>query len=332
MLNQLNCVSVGARLPYFVTATLPDELFDDDVGRFAKTAKRLLDTFLKRVFRVTMVRTEHGARVAESPAAGFWRIEWQARKSGQHIGKLFPHFHLLLWGLPERRLPDREKRDHCGFVESVEEVWEAYVELEDSQLSLELVTELSHRPQKETDKVCVTTLGELGRFTFAGSWKYVNRCRNLLDWLSLEKFSSFPEVAERARKMAFQDWASLAWYHVVDSHNLDHLAAGLRVERVRSWGGVMSYAAKYMTKQDCGFLSEVQFGRSWGVFNRAAIPWAKIIELDLEPEIGVRLRRVARRYLESRRGHRVNASYGITLYCDVENVKKLWQRREPDPF
>lgn len=36
-----------------------------------------------------------------------WRIEFQARKSGKHIGSLIPHFHLLVWlpdGTPQARI------------------------------------------------------------------------------------------------------------------------------------------------------------------------------------------------------------------------------------
>jgi len=124
----------------------------------------------------------------------------------------------------------------------------------------------------------------------------------------------------------------LAWYHVVDSHNVDHLKAGLRVERVRSWGGVMSYCAKYMAKADCEFLSEVSFGRSWGVFNRKCIPWARIVEIDLSGDVGVRLRRVARRYLDRVCGRKRLRPYGVTLYCNVAQWAKLWQLPPEVPF
>src|SRR5208283_4142022 len=90
MLDRLNQVSVGAEHPDFVTLTLPDDCYEEGVSRFAKTAKLLLAVFLKRV-----------ARACPS-ACGFWRIEWKARKSGLHEGKLFPHFHLLVWGFPQR--------------------------------------------------------------------------------------------------------------------------------------------------------------------------------------------------------------------------------------
>jgi len=95
----------------------------------------------------------------------------------------------------------------------------------------------------------------------------------------------------------------------------------------------MSYCAKYMAKADCEFLYEVPMGRSWGIFNRKAVPWAKIVELELEPSMGVALRRVARRYLEHRFGRRVKAPYGLTVYCDVSNFSRLWRPpRAPDPF
>lgn len=323
MLDRLNSVSVAAKLPYFVTATLPDEMFDDNVSRFAASAKSWLDTFTKRLLRVC------------PEACGFWRIEWQSRKSGLHIGKLFPHFHLMVWGLPERKISDAHHyQDKHGECVHVAEKFEAFVHCKDSQMTLDFVRVASSGSEKVTDWKCRTeSASPLGHFVFAGSHRYVNRCRELL--LAAEFERSLPDhpSADKARNMSFNDWASLAWYHVVDSHNVDHLAAGVRVERVKTWGGVMSYCAKYMAKSDCEFLYQVEFGRSWGIFNRKAMPWAKMVELDLEPEVGVRLRRVARRYLERRFGRRVSAPYGLTLYCDVERFRRLWKPPpEPAPF
>lgn len=320
MLDRLNSVSVAAELPTFVTATLPDESFEDDVATFAKTAKSWMDAFSKRLVRVC------------PNASGFWRIEWQSRKSGLHIGKLFPHFHLLVWGLPQRRLPDFYIYEQ-GELVGMREQWESYVDLPDSQLSLEFCKVISSRPDSEEHDYRRESQTEVGHFVFSGSRRFVERCDSILCGVELARICPEHPAAERAKKMSFCDWASLAWYHVVDSHNVDHLAAGLRVERVRSWGGVMSYCAKYMAKSDCGFLSEVEFGRSWGVFNRKCMPWAKIIEIPLDEETGVRIRRVARRYLEKRFGRRVRSPYGITLYCDVENFRRLWRPPPaPPPF
>jgi hypothetical protein len=328
MLNRLNEVSTSARLPYFVTATLPDEAFDDDVARFAKTAKVWMDNFVKRLRRV-------------SPGAcGFWRIEWKARKSGLHEGKLFPHFHLLVWGLLEREIDSTWICDKETGAD-LEEVanWESYIDLEDSQLTLELVQTLAGSERaidKPTNRfrVHVTTMpdGVGGKWEFSGQPPYVAMCGELVASLAVEK--KYPEhpVAVKARKMAFSDWASLAWYHVVDSHNTDHLKAGLRVSRVKSWGGVMSYCAKYMAKADCEFLSEISFGRSWGVFNIRCVPWAKIVEIELPGEVGIRLRRVARHYLDRVCAKRRQRPYGVTLYCDVAQWSKLWAKPPDTPF
>jgi hypothetical protein len=300
-------------------------MFNDNVAEFAKCAKSWLDTFLKRLARV------------QADACGFWRIEWQARKSGLHVGKLFPHFHLLIWGLSQRMLGSRILWED-GRQVGEEEVWEAYVECPDNQLCWDLVLLLgtgvktSDSQPIETYRATTSHRGE--ELVFQGKKRFVNRCLTLLEKLVIaEECSGRLAVnKDRARLMSFCDWASLAWYEVVGSNNRDHLAAGLRVERVKSWGGVMSYCAKYMAKADCHFLQHVEFGRSWGIFNRKCVPWAKMVELELDTEVGVRLRRVARHYLERRFGRRVKAPYGITLYCDVEKFRRLWEIPPPPPF
>lgn len=323
MLNRLNEVSTSARLPYFVTATLPDDVFDDDAGRFAKTAKIWMDNFLKRLRRV-------------SPGAcGFWRIEWKARKSGKYEGKLFPHFHLLIWGLLERSLGIRCKScPETGAPLEEYEVFESFVDMPDSQLTFELVNRLAGSTQGDlAEGQCRTFIhSSLGDFTFEGRRRFVKRCSDLVTCLAVEREEPSHPVSEKARKMSFSDWASLAWYHVVDSHNLDHLKAGLRVERVRSWGGVMSYCAKYMAKSDCEFLSDISFGRSWGIFNRAAMPWSEIEEMNLPSDVGNRLRRVARHYLERVTGRKRSRPYGLTLFCDVAQWSKLWSLPPDTPF
>lgn len=325
MLDRLNQVSVGATLPQFLTMTLPDDVFCDDVGEFAKRAKGWLDSFEKRLLRVC------------PGACGFWRIEWKARKSGLYEGKLFPHFHLLVWGLPERQLSEEcfeEKWGAEGVVHPA--VFEAYVDCPDAQLSLQLLDIWSASSKaKGDDGWRVRSESATTGRVFAGSGRFVGRARTLQDCCLIA--ASYPagtcdEMAERARLMSLQDWASLAWYYVVDSHNPDHAQAGVRVERVRSWGGVMSYAAKYLSKFDAEFMSEIEWGRSWGIFNRAWIPWARMVELNLDNEVGVRLRRVARHYLTRRLGRRVNASYGITLYCDPSQFRGLWESVPPAPF
>jgi len=281
MLNHLNSVSMAAELPSFVTLTLPDSEFDDSVTAFAKKAKAHLDAWFKRLARVC------------PGACGFWRLEWQSRKSGIHEGKLFPHFHLMLWGL--------EYRDTAWTNPAGERGREAFVRVDGLQQE------------------------------FVGLCEQVAASKVFDSLRSAEAF-----VGRKARGgdegcMSFFDWVSVSWYHVVDSHNVDHFLAGASVERVRSWGGVMCYCSKYMAKLgEFGFLEEVPIGRSWGVFNRAAIPWAKILELDLDEKTGNVIRRIMRRYLERVRGRRIRAPYGLTLYCNASQFKSFLAR-EPDP-
>jgi hypothetical protein len=298
MLDRLNQVSVGADLPDFVTTTLPDDCFDDDIGRFSQAAKLHLSVLLKRLRR------------ACASASGFWRIEWKARKSGAHIGKLFPHFHLLVWGLPQRVVEPFSRN-------GVADVLESFVPVRDAQQKFDLFA----------DKVWAEHSFEKpgSRDRFGIRWAR-NRMR-VHDHLGVER------ERDVNTWLSFADWISMAWYHVVGTGNLDHFLAGCRVEKLRSWGGVVSYCAKYMSKSDSeNFLSDISFGRSWGIFNRAYIPWAKMIELPLDEDAGIRLRRVMRRYLEHQRGCRVQRHWGVTIYCDVKQFSRLLAREPDAPF
>jgi hypothetical protein len=297
MLDRLNQVSCGAVLPDFVTLTLPDDCFDDSVTSFAKTAKLHLDALLKRLRR------------ACPSACGFWRIEWKARKSGLHQGKLFPHFHLLTWGLPERVV----SRDWMG---TGKEFVESFVPVRDCQLAF---------------------LDLCGEFRRAHVWPDNKKGRRAAERFgareAIHEYRISSAAALEQSFMSFFNWVSLAWYHVVGTGNVEHFMAGCRVERIRTWGGVLSYCAKYMSKADSeNFMADVPTGRSWGIFNRGFMPWAKMVELPLDEETGVRIRRIARRYLEKRLGRRVKRHFGITLYCDVPQWKRLFEKPPDPPF
>lgn len=82
---------------------------------------------------------------------------------------------------------------------------------------------------------------------------------------------------------ALQGWVSGAWYEVVDSGDVRHLHAGTRVERVRTWAGVMAYAGKYLGKTGMphGMGLELEsvwrcVGRWWGSFGREHLPTAAV--------------------------------------------------------
>jgi len=289
MLDRLNQVSVAAEHPDFVTLTLPDEAFQDSVADFSKTAKLHLDVLLKRLRR------------ACRSACGFWRIEWKARKSGKHEGKLVPHFHLLIWGLPTREIS-------AGF--------ESFVPVRDQQQSF---------------------AGLCGKVRRDHEFASLRSANYFLDREILHDLRTQTQAWEgkgvEHSFMSFFDWVSLAWYHVVGTGNVDHFLAGCRVEKIRTWGGVLSYCAKYMSKADSeNFMADIATGRSWGIFNRELMPWAKLIEIDLDDSVGNRVRRIARRYLEHRLGRRVQRHYGLTLYCDCAQWSKLFARPPDNPF
>jgi hypothetical protein len=321
MLERLNTVSCAAENPVMVTLTLPDESFNDSVPRFAELSKAWLDAWLKRLHRVCR------------SACGFWRVEWKARKSGLHEGKLFPHFHLLVWGLPVRDLWGGYRADGTPLDE-------CYVLVEDRQGEfLGLLQQACgvQRASRETAAEWFSHVGLVadGETAFHNSEGYygVVKLSKARRWKTAWERSLLVEHGMLPRYMSFRDWCALSWYHVVDSHNVKHFEAGVTVERVRSFAGVAYCAKAYLSKVDAeSFLSDVEFGRSWGISNRALMPWAKIVELDLSDDMGVRVRRVARRYLEHRLGRRVKRPYGLTLYCETSRWARLLTRPPDTPF
>lgn len=101
-------------------------------------------------------------------------------------------------------------------------------------------------------------------------------------------------------------WLSETWYEVVGSGDLRHKRAGTQVERIRSWRGVTSYAAKYLAKEVealPGAWSE-GVGRWWGVHNRKAAP-REVMEAQLSQSGWFRVRRVLRRLLRGPGGRHV---------------------------
>jgi hypothetical protein len=305
MLDRLNQVSKGADLPDFVTCTYPDQAFNDSVTEFAKRAKNDMASLVKRLSRVC------------PSACGFWRIEWKARKSGLHVGKLFPHFHLLVWGLPQRSLGEALEwvDTPYGWMSKPtgKEDLESFVPVREAQQSFALVC----------DRVLKEHTFDSAR---SGS--------DFVDRKIRHRIACEERPKDDVRSfMSFFDWVSLAWYHVVGTGNVDHFLAGCSVEKLRSWGGVASYCAKYMSKADSeNFMSDVPTGRSWGIFNRGYIPWAKMIEFPLDDDAGIRLRRVMRRYLEHRAGRKINRHFGMTLYCDPSQFLRVLARPPDSPF
>lgn len=297
MLDRLNQVSTAADLPDFVACTLPDDCFQDSLSEFAKTAKLHLQVLLKRIVRVVPT------------ACGFWRIEWQKRKSGLYVGKLFPHFHMLMWGLPQRVVGQHEVRG---------QILESYVPVVDAQQSLSM---LGQRILRE--------------YTFGSRRKGERFSTRIFRHES--RVEDAEHIAEKFGRehsfMSFFDWLSLAWYHVVGTENVEHFMAGCSVTKIETWGGAAFYCAKYMSKADAEeFLAGESTGRNWGIFNRAHMPWAKMIELPLPDDVGVRLRRVMRRYLEHQTGRKINRHFGMTLYCQPARFLPMVAPPPDTPF
>jgi hypothetical protein len=85
ILDTLASIDFGkAGFTCFVTLTYPD----GDRPPSYKEADRDRDTFQKRIQR----------RFPD--ASAIWRREWEDRKSGDHIGASYPHYHFLVFNLP----------------------------------------------------------------------------------------------------------------------------------------------------------------------------------------------------------------------------------------
>ncbi len=111
-----------------------------------------------------------------------------------------------------------------------------------------------------------------------------------------------------------RQWVSQAWYEIVGTGRAEHLRAGTRVEVIRSWNGVMSYASKrYMGK----VIEHIPTwwknpGRFWGVSGSLPIHWyeGRLSAVEFRNAV-----RVGRRWLSRKLGRRVRVfpSMGLTL-------------------
>ncbi len=86
-LNMMRMVSRldSARKPLFFTLTYPDEFENNLDGNEIKEVH--LKKFWKRLIYFY------------PEVSAIWKLEYKKRKSGIHVGELYPHFHLLVWGL-----------------------------------------------------------------------------------------------------------------------------------------------------------------------------------------------------------------------------------------
>lgn len=119
-------------------------------------------------------------------------------------------------------------------------------------------------------------------------------------------------------------WVSLAWYEVVGSKRPEHFRVGTRVERLRSWNGVTSYAAKYVAKEvDGKLLPEWWHGcRWWGRIGK--LPTSPV-QGELDPAAFFRACRQLRKYVSKATGRKVRTygAAGIKVYASPEFARRL---------
>lgn len=97
------------------------------------------------------------------------------------------------------------------------------------------------------------------------------------------------------------EWVARAWFEIVGTNDPAHLAAGTRVEMVRSVRGVQAYLGKkYMGKTFAIPDSWVNPGRMWGVRGRLNAPVAPLARFRISYAEACRFRRLVRRFFKSR--------------------------------
>ena len=122
-------------------------------------------------------------------------------------------------------------------------------------------------------------------------------------------------------------WVGAAWADITSGN----AASCSRVERVRSWRGAMSYAAKYLGKAGKGdefttadgeVIEEV--GRHWGVMGRKHLPAMWVAYVLLEHEFHQVRRDLARCVRSKGRNHRVRGRHsGLWCFMRGEDAIRL---------
>lgn len=100
----------------------------------------------------------------------------------------------------------------------------------------------------------------------------------------------------------FREWLQeIEYTGEVSQLFCDVASAGTRVEEIRSENGVKCYAAKYLGKEieEQHGAKWAKPGRFWGVFKRENLPRARRVVVVVGREVGVKVSRVVRRYLNA---------------------------------
>ena len=300
-------------LPVFLTLTYPDNFPGNP-----RIWKAHLNAWLKRLKR------QH------PQTAGFWKLELKHRQSGANAGEIAPHFHLLLWGLPEsweqpdgrawtwRFIYQQQQFAAPGLVFWKQEKWR------NSQWYFTC--------ESSTGQKCDGTAVE---FVSERVNKKGENIRSVESWKRdttgvFERWVREATDGCGAGTVNRLHWVSLTWAEVVGSGDPRHVRAGTRVEAIRSREGVMFYASKYVCKLDTEAAESA--GRFWGIHNAPCIPWAEAITVPLDRAQAVRVMRAARRYIwtaqrQREHPHKIHwrANCGMTFFCEAS----WWLERLP---
>lgn len=138
---------------------------------------------------------------------------------------------------------------------------------------------------------------------------------------------------------AVRAWWSRVWFEVVASQDEAHFRAGTQVQRIRSWNGVTSYAAKYLGKS-VEALEDVpgwdRPGRWWGQHRCELLP-IKLQRQELSSRAAKLLRRSCIRWFEHQpsgvyrfcnasedeRGHLVERGPVYRRRCTADQLRQL---------
>ena len=112
------------------------------------------------------------------------------------------------------------------------------------------------------------------------------------------------------------------WHEVAGYGSPEHFHAGTSVERVKSWRGVNSYAAKYMGKLEQLSEGSPSVGRFWGVWRRELLPISYRTEA-LTHDQALRVRRIFRRCSKIRQRSHRGELYGVNCFVKASTTNRL---------
>jgi hypothetical protein len=275
-------------VPFMAGLTYPDEF--DRYAWDGQQVKRHIDTMSKRFAR----RFPGGCLM--------WKLEFQPRKSGVNKGKIAPHIHAFVWGVP------------WGFE------WKT------------MRTEQVRLRRRMVGLVVVWDEDVLA----GGEW--VEGHSALVDereeWcdIRVEPHGKCPSVVNGD---SIANWFARNWYDVVGSGEVKHYRAGTSVQTLGSKRGAFAYAAKKYVAKTGECVWSAKPGRFWGIVGRKNLPLGRRDVLELTNGQALKLRRVMRRYrmatcpkekrAKMRKGQLFSRDFTVKLFAGVE----FWMERLP---